>query len=539
MDVTNLLPPDGGLTARSLVIGPDSIQIDAETTGHSAECPRCGVTTDRVHGRYVRIVDDLPWLGRRVCIRVQVRRFRCHNPACPQQTFTERLPAVAAHAQATRSLAEAQRSIGFALGGEPGSRLSRRLAMPTSPDTLLRRVRTAGSEVGPTPRVLGVDDFAFRRASTYGTILVDLERRRAVELLPDREAATLARWLCEHPGIEVISRDRASAYAQAAREASPDAVQVADRWHLLANLRDALERFLQRRSATIRELLRDAAPEKVSVPANRPQTAQSVGSVPDSRAGTSEQRVARFQKVRSLHEDGMSLRSIARTLGLHYQTVERYVRSDACPDWQPGRDRPSILDQHTGFIRERLVAGCQNASQIHRELQGLGCRCGKTIVKDTIRRLRADEARPSVPDADVVRRERPAFVSFRRLAVAAVRRADGRSPDEQELLGRLATDTAGIGEALGLAEGFAALIRGRRPAGLGAWHLRAEQSAVSEMRSFAGRLRQDEAAVRAGMELDWSNGPTEGHVNRLKLVKRSMYGRAGFDLLRARVLSAR
>jgi transposase len=287
----------------------------------------------------MRTVADLPWQGRQVCIRIHVRRFQCHNPGCSQRTFTERLPFAAAHAQVTSRLAEIQRSIGLVLGGEPGSRLTRRLAMPTSPDTLLRRVKGDGPHVIPTPRILGVDDFAFRKASTYGTILVDLELRRAVDLLPDREAATLAHWLREHPGVEVISRDRASAYARAARDAAPDAIQVADRWHLLSNLRDALERFLQRRSVVVRELLRDSVPESTPVPATEavPTWSKDVGA--DSRAGANEQRVARFERVRSLHADGMSLRGIARTLGLHYQTVERYVRSNACPDWQPARGR--------------------------------------------------------------------------------------------------------------------------------------------------------------------------------------------------------
>lgn len=171
-------------------------------------------------------------------------------------------------------------------------------------------------------------------------------------------------------------------------------------------------------------------------------------------------------------------------------------------------------------------------------MQDPGCACGKTIVKDYIRRLKAEEARPSVLDCESVRRERPAFVSFRELAVAVVRRADRRSAEEREFPVRLRSDTTGIGEALELADGFTSLVRGRRPTGLAAWLERAERGTVPELQSFAGRLRQDEAAVRAGLEFERSSGATEGHVNRLKLVKRSMYGRAGFELLRAQVLSA-
>ena len=533
MDVSELLPRDSGLVVRDLIEGPGYVRIEAETAGCSADCPRCDVRSDRVHGRYVRAVADLPWQGRQVRIRIHVRRFRCDNPRCPQRTFAERVPAVADHAQSTRRLAEAQLRSASPSAANRARRLSRRLAMPTSPDTLLRRVRAAGSDPRPTPRVLGVDDFAFRRASTFGTILVDLERRCAVDLLPDREAATLARWLREHPGVEVVSRDRASAYARAAHEAAPDAVQVADRWHLLANLRDVLERFLHRRSVVVRGLLRDPTPEDAPCRRRRPKSRcrkparwhRSSGSLGSSA-------------VRRLHADGMSLRGIARALDLNYQTVERYVRSDTCPDWQPGRRRPSLLDQHEGFIRERVAAGCRNSSQIHRELQGRGCRCGKTIVKGYVRRLTAEDARPQPPQHADVCRERPAFVSFRRLAVAVIRRADERSTEEREWLARLKDGGGEIREAFKLAEGFASLMRSRCPAALSPWLGRAERGAVAELRSFASRLRRDEAAVRAGIELEWNNGPTEGQVNRLKLVKRSMYGRAGFDLLRARVLNA-
>jgi zinc-finger of transposase IS204/IS1001/IS1096/IS1165 len=181
MDVADRLPPDSGLIVRNLILVPDSLQIVAEAAGRSADRPRCGARSDPVHGRCARTVADLPWQGRRVSIRVHVRRSHCDPPGCPRRTFAERVPAVAGHAQTTRRLAEARRAIGLALGGEPGARLAHRLAMPTGPDTLLRRVRVAGSDVRPTPRVLGVDDFAFRKASTYGTILVEMERGRAVD----------------------------------------------------------------------------------------------------------------------------------------------------------------------------------------------------------------------------------------------------------------------------------------------------------------------------------------------------------------------
>jgi hypothetical protein len=237
------------------------------------------------------------------------------------------------------------------LGGEPGARLAGRLAMPTSPDTLLRRVRSSAPAAASTPRALGIDDFAFRKGSRYGTILVDLERRRVIDLLPDREATTGAMWLRARPGVEVVSRDRATAYTQAASEAAPDAVQVTDRWHLVKNAREVAERVLQRRTASIRALLggrRVEAARDEPVAAVRSPVADPCESI---RGPKWERRLARFKEVRRMHAGGASLRGIARTAGMNYQTVQRYVRSDACPDWQPGRHRPGGLDDPSGRLR--------------------------------------------------------------------------------------------------------------------------------------------------------------------------------------------
>lgn len=230
----------------------DSLIAHLTAISTTVACPSCGLASGRIHSRYRRRFAELPSQGRPVRLLLAVRRFRCPTPDCPRRIFTERLPGLTApRARGTISLRHAHSAIGQALGGEAGARLG----MPTSPDSLLRRLRQEPRDPPPPPRVLGVDDFAFRKGSRYGTILVDLESRRAVDLLPDREAATVATWLRARPGVEVVARDRANAYAQAAAEAVPDAVQVADRWHLLKNVRETLQRALQQRSQAIRRLL--------------------------------------------------------------------------------------------------------------------------------------------------------------------------------------------------------------------------------------------------------------------------------------------
>jgi transposase len=470
-----------------------------------------------------------------VVLRLAIRRFQCRNGACAKRTFTERLSVVAPYSQTTNRLTATHQAIALALGGEPGARLAGKLAVPTSPDTLLRRVRQAALGTFTSPRALGIDDFAFRKGQTYGTILVDLERRRIVDLLPDREAGTVAAWLRTHRGTEIITRDRATAYAQAAREAAPDAVQVADRWHLLKNLRDALERVLHRRTSAIRALLSGPKADSSGRPAHEEARGQpGPGLATEGR----RRRQDRFEQVRRLHQDGHSLRGIASTLRLHYRTVERYVRSDTCPDWYPGRQRPSSRDRFKEYIRRRLSEGRRNRRLIRDELAAMGCRAGRSAVGDYIRRLEAEmDVAPGpvqLPASDALSKA----PSARRLAFACVIRAEDRSEEDRRHLAALCSSDHAIREAIELAEAFAALIRDRTPVGLSAWLSRAESCSVAGMRTFARGLRQDEAAVRAAMTLEWSNGPVEGRVNRLKTIKRTMFGRARFDLLRARVLLA-
>jgi transposase len=500
-----------GLTITSRYVGTELVLISAVTTAPDAVCPACRTPSAHVHSHYLRTVADLPVHGRRVGWRITVRRFRCRTAGCSRTVFCERLPTIRPHARATDPLAHAQREVAFALGGEAGSRLCRRLAVPTSGDTLLRRTRTSPPTAAPSPRVLGVDDFAFRKGHTYGTILVDLERRRVIDLVPDRPAATLTAWLKSHPGIQVVSRDRASAYSQAATEAVPTAVQVADRFHLLVNLREAVERTLQQRTAAIRQLVVAEPPSVTEVP-------PPVATEPAGPVTQVNRRQELFDRVRRLHAEGVSLRRIARELELHYRTVERYVRSDTCPDWNAGQPRASRLDRHAEWIRGRLGDGC-SAAPVHRQLAARGYDGGVTVVTQYVRRLRAEmglaPARPSRPPEPVA----PAPPTARRLSVAVVRQTDRRTHEERTWVTRLKELDSEVRQALEGAEDFARLVRERNGAGLDGWLNRA--SAIPSLRAFATGLRRDYAAVRAGLTSPWSNGPVEGQVNRLKLLKRA------------------
>ena len=534
----------------------DLVTISIVMAAPTAPCPGCGNDARRVHSRYTRRLADLPCFGVPVRLELTVRRFLCPSPECPRRIFAERLPGFAAkHARTTDRLRRSHEAIGYSLGGEAGSRLAALIAMPTSPDTLLRRVKRLEDVPGPPPRVVGIDDWAWRKGHRYGTIVVDLERSDVIDLLPDRDADTVAAWLKAHPGIEVVSRDRASAYAQAATKGASGAAQVADRWHLLKNLREAVERLFERHSAVVAEAVKSVSPSpEPAIAAAAPTPAapgQEVGPSPaEPPAGTTpgsprrhaqrsrrDRRVERFEQVRERHRQGHSARRIAQELGLSRCTVRRYLRIDACPDWGPGRCRSSRLDEHRDWIDARVAEGNENAVDLHRRLAERGYRGSYGSVRRYVTkrlgaagrtRARVNAATPPTPPPP----------SPKRLSFEWLRRVEDREPEQQARLDAIRGRSADVALGLDLADEFAGLIRARPGGDLAGWLVRGESSACPELRQFAVGVRADEAAVRGAVSERWSNGPVEGHVNRLKAIKRQMYGRAGFMLLRARVLRA-
>jgi transposase len=533
----------------------DNLTVHLATTAPTATCPRCGSGSRRVHSRYTRRLDDLPCLGRCVRLQVAVRRFVCPQSDCPRRIFAERLPGFAAPwARTTDRLRQTQTDIGSSLGGEAGTRLAVRMAITTSPDTLLRRVKRLKNEPAEPPRVVGIDDWAWRKGQRYGTIVVDLERGDVIDLLPDRDVGTVAAWLKAHPGVEVIGRDRSAAYAQAATEGASQAEQVADRWHLLKNLREAVERVLERHSAVV-----DAALKTTETPTGPARDA----AVPEAGAATSpvepspprppseplpesprlqaeqskrQKRIDRFEQVHELHRRGHSASRIARELGLSRRSVFRYLRRETCPAWGLGGSRRSRLDGYREWIDARLAEGFTNTAELHRRLTERGFKGSYGSVYEFVtkrlgaagkRRERLNAAEPPVP----------APPSARQLSFEWARRAEERKPPEQARLDAIRARSDELAAALDLADGFADLIRKRSPETLGEWLARGEASSDPDLRRFAEGIRRDEAAVHAAVTEAWSNGPVEGHVNRLKTIKRQMYGRASFVLLRARVLN--
>ena len=524
----SLLP--AGLIVDRVAVGPERVIVAVRARGAAGSCPLCRHPSRRVHSRYARRLGDLPWQGRVGQLELQVRRFRCSAPECPRRVFAERLPGVALpRVRRTARLAEAQRHIAFSAGGEAGARLASRLAMPVSGDTLLRLIRTAPLSAAPTPRVIGIDDWAWRRGQRYGTLIVDLERNRPIDVLPDREAQTVRAWLSDHPGIDVVARDRASAYAEGVRSGVPEAVQVTDRWHLLRNLGDALAKVLDRHHGNLRAAADTAGAEEQDTQPT-PDVSLDPAAEPDAPDRHAVRR-DRFNKAMALNGQGWSARRIARAVGVNRQTVQGWLRSGELPTWcQPSRG--STVDRHAGHLDRRWGEGCHNAAQLWREIQEQGFRGQlRTVQRWASARRGAD------PAASGVGREAAAWPvpSKRRAAWLVVADPERRNATEQRFVDALIARSPELDGLISVAREFSSMVRRRQADRLDGWLDAAKGSALA---GFASGLKRDLAAVRAALSLPWSTGPVEGQISRLKTIKRAMYGRAGFELLRQRILQA-
>jgi len=565
MNTAVLLPLTQGFILDAVETGSEQIVLHMRLSQSAACCPLCHHPSMHQHSAYVRSVADLPWADVSVVWRYQVRRFYCDNPACTRRTFTEQMMSfIPPHARRTARLHHVQQAYGFALGGEAGARLAAAQHMPISPDSLLRWLRQTTDPAVTAPRVVGIDDWALRKGQRYGTLVIDLEKHKPIALLPDRTTETVATWLQTYPTIEIVARDRATAYGEAIAQGAPQATQVADRWHLLQNLREAVQRFLERHHAALKQipveperpaplpsssvethlptvratLPPDVREPPVPAPPHSPRRQPPTGIQPSRN-----QRFANFQAVKRLAAQGETKHAIARKLHLHRNTVSRYVRLDEFPEFNGRTPQPSPLAPYLAYLEARWQAGERTVTPLWANLQAYGYTGPKNwfIYWLQERETPTPPKRPGrIPQPRTSHGQRPKPrskpLSARQAAWLVVRPAEDLTATEHQQLTLLKILCPEANVAYALAQNFRAMVREHQPEKLCAWLNHAKESGLEHLHNFAIGVERDRAAVMAGLKFSWSNGPTEGHVNRLKLIKRTMYGRANFDLLQKRVL---
>jgi len=519
----SVLPNPRSLVLESIEQSDDSFLLSVHVE-QVPRCPECGRPSHARHSSYLRRLQDLPWQGLTVQILLRVRRYRCRNHSCARQVFTEQVEGVPRYLRQTNRLAEIVRAVGYAAGGLPGARLLARLAIRTSDDTVLRRVKApVAPEANDSIEVLGVDDWAWRKGQSYGTILVDLEQRSVRDLLADRSVQSFQAWLQQQPGIRVISRDRGGIYSEGAELGSPAARQVADRFHLFLNLSNAVERALEQHRHELS--LRDSVPEQTG---GLREPAESKTRQQILQQQCRQRRFERYKEVIERYRQGHSQKKISAMLHLDRRTVRRWIRAGTFPERQPPRPRFTKVQRFEEYLQRRWGEGCHNATRLFHELRVQGYSGGRSMVARHVARWRNP-----LPSLFTLRRQK---ISPKQAAMLLSRPATQLTAEQQGLLDRLSTQCPVLLQLWELSTEFRNVFQKGKERDLRAWMRRAQNSEIEPLGRFAAGLQKDFSAVVAAVETDWSNGQVEGQINRLKMLKRQMYGRAGFVLLRARVL---
>ena len=541
------IPVGAALQLTAADFTPDGVVVDLQSTAMIADCPACQTPTQRVHSSYQRRVADLPLAQLPVQLHLHVRRFRCDNLGCRRTTFSESVPElIRPYARRTTRLWAEQRQIGLDIGGEPGSRLVHRQGMALSADTLLRLARQNPAGASPTPRCLGIDDFALRKGQVYGTIFVDLEAQRPIDLVPERSADVVAQWLAAHPGVEIITRDRSGEYADGASRGAPDAIQVADRFHLLQNVREMLQRLLERHQDALQAATTEPTPSTETAEALLPDTAPvmttpspapcPVSEVPPAlpppavppepsltKAAQASQnrrarRHARYTAVQELLAQGMSLRAIAKQLQLSRKTVRQFAVAERFPERGTRRRVRSKLDPFIAYLEQQLAAGQDNAMQLWRALQAdQGYTGSRALVSRWVAQHRHLVPVPDPATPRTRRRGRPPVpaptppsapqrrLSARQAAWLLVRRPKELDEDDQRMVEQLCQHAPHVATAYQLAQDFIQMVRTRQATTFDDWLTRGTASGIPEIQGFVAGLERDKAAVVAALSLSFSN----------------------------------
>lgn len=538
------MPHLKGVVVERIERQPARVCIRARTPARGGRCTKCGVLSDRVHSRYTRELADSAISAQRVVLRLRVRRLFCDNNACAAKTFAEQVVDLTQpYARRTTPLRRTLEEITLALAGRPGARLANSLGLAVSRDSLLRMLRALPDPPTATVTVLGIDDFATKRGQVYATILIDHHTRRPIEVLPNRDADTLAAWLTTHPEVQIITRDRAGAYAEAANRGAPQTTQCADRWHLWKNLGQAVEKTVIAHRASLHD---PTTPNRAQPDDTDPQhqcaregrareqaVTTALTTTPGAAKPNTQSRLqARFQQrytqIHALRDQGKGMRTIADELGLDRKTIRRFLDATSVEHLlAKTTSRTTVLDNYKPYLHQRWTQGTTNVPQLISEIRAQGYR-GST--RTVYRYLRPSQAERNPPPPT------PAPPTIRAVTGWIMGNPDNLADQDHQRLQQILTRCPELEATRRHVSSFAHMIRDLRGDLLPEWINRVREDNLPALHSFTTGLQHDHAAVIAGLTLPYNNGPTEGTVNKIKMIKRSMYGRANFDLLRKRVL---
>ncbi|MES2653389.1 MAG: ISL3 family transposase [Bacteroidota bacterium] len=505
----------------------DQICIYVQTKQEKPACPNCCEPSTKLHSYYTRRFNDLPAFGKSCSIYLKTRKYRCLTDECPLKIFTERYEDhFDSYRRNTKRLEGKLFGTAIELGGRPAERICRQFSMPVNDTTLLRLIARAQLPHIDTFTAIGVDDWAYKKRERYGSILVDLTTRKIVDLLPDREEKTVVDWLRRQPNLEVVTRDRYGNYVRGATRGAPQAIQVTDRWHLLKNLGEALTRMMTREYSRLnRTLLPEIDESPIEIPVALPVKA------PEAAIKGVLKR--RFDEMKKLQTEGLSANKISAQLHMSRSTVRKYLQTDSLTRKSYGTER--MTENHFDYIRKRLQEDPSlYLKTLWTELRSLGYNGGYSTLSEAMAyygiRIGKKVREPGSP------RQSGSFFKPSSTSMIFLKPESKLNAGEKHLLDKVCGISSELKQALSLTRTFRSIMENKNGDQLGTWIENVKSAGISEINTFANGLLKDYRSIENALTLPWSNGPVEGNVNKLKTIKRQMYGRASFDLLRKRLV---
>jgi transposase len=529
MDLASFLGFPPTLAVDTVERSAEGLVICLHATTSCVSCPRCGTTGSRVHSRYTRTVADLTCVGQRLTLKLLVRKWICPVDSCPQRIFAEPFTElVHRYARMTERLIKALQSIGVTTNGADGAYLSSSLAMLTTAKTLIRRVLELPLPQEGSVRIAGIDEWAWKKGARYGTILVDLEQRRVAGLLPERSVESSTAWFKKHAEVKMVSRDRGKIFREAASRGAPQAKQVVDRFHLQKNFAEALEKFFGHH----KRVLKKAAQQLAGKTLPSPKTA-ATRHIEQERKRRYAERVRRHKKIWKLFRAGYRKEDIAQIVGVGSRSVYRALEHEQPPSRHRRHWTHHLVDPYVSYLTKRWNEGCHTARELHEEIVAQGYTGSLRAIERIVAQLRPHGIK-SVTKQTITFQKAP---SPRNTALMMVRPEKSRTADQTTFIDQLCKSDSTTAIAYHLAQAFGSLLRNREgKPGLEQWKGAVRASGIAELIDFVEGLADDAEAIVNGCTEPWSNGMVEGFINKVKWIKRSSYGQAGFPLLQRRVL---